>query len=78
MGSSTATPFPRSAAWRASARHCCCPAAAASYHGGLSPRAWGKRRRWRREPLPPAAPEPFAWQVGRRAGCSPRPVERLT
>ena len=44
----------------------------------LLPRAWGKRPRRRREPLPPAAPEPFAWQVGRRAGCSPRRVERLT
>ena len=44
--------------------------------GRLSPSAWGKRPRRRRAPLPPAAPEPFAWQVGRRAGCSPRPAVR--
>jgi hypothetical protein len=53
-------------------------AAAASRCGGLSPSAWGKKRRRRGEPLPPAAPEPFAWRAGRSAGCSPRPVERLT
>ena len=37
-------------------------------HGGLSPSAWGKRRPRRREPLPLAAPEPFAWRAGRIAG----------
>ena len=67
-----------SAAWRASWRPGCCPAAVASCPGELAPRAWGQRRCWRRELLQPAAPEPCAWQVGRRAGCSPRPVERLT
>src|SRR5439155_26608201 len=51
---------------------------AALRHGGLAPSAWGKQRRRRGEPLLLAPPEQFAWQVGRRAGCSPRPVERLT
>jgi hypothetical protein len=55
---STATRFPRSAAWRASVRPGGGPAAAASCHGGLSPRAWGQR--WRGDLPLRAPPERFA------------------
>ena len=48
-----ATRFPRSAAWRASARPCGGPATAAS-RSRLSPNAWGKRRPRRGKPLLPA------------------------
>ena len=54
-GGSPATRFPRRAACRARARHCCCPAASAPCHSGLSPSAWGKQRPRRRE-LPLQAP----------------------
>jgi len=71
-GSSTATRFPNAPP----PAPACAPAA--PRHGGLAPRAWGKRPPRRRELLLRAPLEQFAWQVGRRAGCSPRPVERLT
>jgi len=47
----------------------------ASRHGGLAPRAWGKRPRWRREPLLPAAPELFAWRAGTGRWRKPLPVD---
>jgi hypothetical protein len=67
---SPATRFPRRAAWRASLRHGGGPAAAASRCGGLSPRAWGKRRPRRRERLLRAPLARFAERAGRIAGCS--------
>jgi len=44
------------------------PLGLASPSGEISPSAWGKRRRRCGKPLPPAAPEPFAWRPGRSAG----------